>query len=49
MFNFDRFDIQRMAVAAFGALLLSTTFIVSTVAPAEASTASVWASVAEAR
>ncbi len=41
MFNFDRFDIQRVAVAAFGALLLSTTFVVATVAPVESAHASV--------
>jgi hypothetical protein len=49
MFNFDRFDIQRFAVGAFGALVLSTTFIVATIAPAEAGQASVWASVAQSR
>ena len=45
MFNFDRFDIQRVAVAAFGALILSTTFIVATVAPVDAAHASVQTSV----
>jgi hypothetical protein len=45
MFNFDRFDIQRAAVAAVGALFLSTTFIVATVAPMDAAQASVQASV----
>jgi len=49
MFNFDRFDIQRMAVAAVGALFLSTTFIVATVAPVDAAQASVWTSVAAVR
>jgi hypothetical protein len=34
MFNFDRTDIQRMAVAAVGALLLSTAAISAAIGPA---------------
>lgn len=36
MFNFDTSDIQRVAAAALGALILSTTMVVSAVGPARA-------------
>ena len=36
MFQFDRTDLQRMGVAAIGALILSTTFVGAAVAPARA-------------
>ena len=36
MFNFDKSDLQRTVVAALGALILSTTMVVSAVGPARA-------------
>ncbi|MDQ3140265.1 MAG: hypothetical protein M3Q15_06025 [Pseudomonadota bacterium] len=36
MFQFDRTDLQRMGVAAIGAIILSTTFVGAAVAPARA-------------
>lgn len=36
MFKFDKSDIQRTAAAALGALILSTTMVVSAVGPARA-------------
>lgn len=36
MFNFDKSDVQRVAIAAIGALILSTTMVVSAVGPARA-------------
>jgi hypothetical protein len=36
MFNFDHIDFQRIAVAAVGALILTTTFVGAAVAPARA-------------
>ena len=36
MFNFDKSDLQRTLVAALGALILSTTMVVSAVGPARA-------------
>ncbi|CAA9533796.1 MAG: hypothetical protein AVDCRST_MAG23-1261 [uncultured Sphingosinicella sp.] len=34
MFKFDKVELQRMAVAAVGALVLTTTFVGAAVAPA---------------
>jgi hypothetical protein len=39
MFNFDRNQIQRTALAAVGALILSTTAVTAAVGPAIAGTA----------
>lgn len=36
MFKFDKSDFQRVAVAAAGAFILSTTMVVSAVGPARA-------------
>ena len=36
MFKFDTVDLQRIAVAAVGALILTTTFVGAAVAPARA-------------
>lgn len=36
MFKFDKSDFQRVAAAAVGALVLSTTMVVSAVGPARA-------------
>ncbi len=36
MFKFDKSDFQRVAAAAVGALILSTTMVVSAVGPARA-------------
>jgi hypothetical protein len=36
MFNFDKSDFQRTVAAALGALILSTTMVVSAVGPARA-------------
>ncbi len=36
MFNFDRTDLQRFAVAAVGAFILSTTAVTAAVGPAMA-------------
>jgi hypothetical protein len=36
MFNIDRIEIQRIATAAVGALVLTTTFVGATIAPANA-------------
>lgn len=36
MFKFDKSDLQRFAAAAVGALILSTTMVVSAVGPARA-------------
>lgn len=36
MFKFDTTDLQRIAVAAVGALILTTTFVGAAVAPARA-------------
>lgn len=36
MFNFDKSDVQRVVTAAIGALILSTTMVVSAVGPARA-------------
>jgi len=36
MFNFDRIDLQRTALAAVGALILSTTAVTAAVGPARA-------------
>lgn len=36
MFNFDKSDVQRVVTATIGALILSTTMVVSAVGPARA-------------
>ena len=36
MFNFDKSDFQRVAAAAVGAFILSTTMVLSAVGPARA-------------
>ncbi|MFN3945979.1 MAG: hypothetical protein ACK4K7_13730 [Allosphingosinicella sp.] len=36
MFNIDRIEFQRLAAAAVGALILTTTFVGAAVAPANA-------------
>jgi hypothetical protein len=36
MFNFDKFDLQRISVALVGALMLSSLCVGAAVAPAEA-------------
>jgi hypothetical protein len=48
MFNFDKIDIQRVAVAALGAIILSTVSVTAAVGPARAiETASIEAPAAD--